>query len=134
MTEPTSRAVLGAALLTISGIGAAFAAAAPTMTLGDLRDLCATSEAVGQAACRFFILGAFSGLSLAGSTTPGADGHFNERKGGKTFCVPDDLPQSVMVQKVVSLADADVKLFPADADMPAISFVASVIVKRYPCR
>jgi hypothetical protein len=135
MTEPTSRALLGAALLTISGIGAAFAAAAPpVMTLADLREMCAASDAAGHAACRFFIMGAFQGLSLAGGATQGADGHFNERKAAKTFCVPDDLPQSVMVQKVVSLADADVKVFPADADMPAISFVASVVVHSYPCR
>jgi hypothetical protein len=79
-------------------------------------------------------LGAFEGLGLAGSVTPGAGGQFNEREAGKTFCVPDDLPQNVMVQKVVSFADADVRAFPADANMPAISFVASVVVKSYPCR
>ena len=96
--------------------------------------MCAASDAEGQAACRFFILGAFQGLSLAGGVTPGAGGQFNERTDGKTFCIPEDLPQSAMVQKVVTFADADMKVFPADAYMPAISFVSAVITKSYPCR
>lgn len=111
----------------------AMAADVMTLTLADLQGMCAAPDAVGQTACRFFILGAFQGLRMAGSVTLAVD-HFNERKTGKTFCVPDDLPQGVMVQKVVSFADADVRAFRDDATMPAISFISAVIVKSYPCR
>jgi hypothetical protein len=128
------RSIIALSVLLASAAPTVPAMAAGAMTLADLREMCAASDAEGQAACRFFIMGAFQGLQMAGSVTPGAGGQFNERKAGKTFCVPDDLPQSVMVQKVVNFADADVKAFPADASMPAISFVASVVVKSYPCR
>jgi hypothetical protein len=120
-------------IIALSVLLAAAPSVPPVMTLGDLREMCAAKDAVEQAACRFFILGAFQGLGLAGAATPGAGGHFNERMEGKTFCIPDDLPQSVMVQKVISFADADVKVFPDDANMPAISFVGTVITKSYPC-
>jgi hypothetical protein len=121
-------------LLTLAALTVpATAADGMTLTLADLRGMCAASDSEGQAACRFFILGAFQGLRLAGGVVP-VSGRFNERKDGKAFCVPDNLPQNVMVQKVVSFADADVRVFPADANMPAISFVGAVIMQSYPCR
>jgi hypothetical protein len=127
------RSIIALSLLLASAVPTVSAMAVDVMTLADLREMCVASDAQRQAACRFFILGAFQGLSLAGSSVPEA-GHFIERKAGKTFCIPDDLPQNVMVQKVVSFADADMKMFPADAKMPAISFIGAVIVKIYPCR
>ena len=63
----------------------------------------------------------------------GVDGKFYDRKTGKTFCVPDNLPQSVMVQLVVKYANADLKALPQDVSMPAISFIAALITKHYPC-
>jgi hypothetical protein len=138
MTNHSMRSLIALSILLASAAPTVPAMAADTMTrpmtLGELRKMCAASDAEGQAACRFFILGAFQGLNLAGRSTPGAGGQFTERKEGKTFCVPEDLPQSAMVQKIVSYADVDMKAFPADAYMPAISFISAVIAKSYPCR
>lgn len=109
-------------------------AAADQMTLSDLRSMCAPFDADGKTACRFYILGAFEGLRMAGSMEPTAKKVYSERSEKKQFCVPDNIPQSAMVARVIKLADADVKAFPADANMPAISFIGSVISTSYPCR
>lgn len=104
------------------------------MTLADLRQMCATSDVEGKAACRFYILGAFEGLSMAGSSQPTANGQFRERQAAKQFCIPENLPQSAMVQKVAKSADADLRTYPADANMPAVSFIGAVIATSYSCK
>jgi hypothetical protein len=121
-----TRSIIAFSVLLASIAPTVPAVAADVMTLADLRAMCATPETEQQAACRFFILGAFQGLENAGGAALGVDGKFYERKAGKTFCVPDNLSQSVMVQKVVNLANADLKAFPEDVSMPAISFIAAL--------
>ena len=71
---------------------------------------------------------------MAGSVEPVGGGAFKERQTNKQFCVPEELAQSEMVQRFVTLANADMKKFPADAQMPAISFIGSVVTTSYPCR
>ena len=107
-------------------------AKASEMTLSDLRDLCSGSDAGAQAACKFYIRGAFEGLSLGGSAKA-QKGQLVEKSSGKQFCVPDDMAGSVMRAKVMALVERDPKAYPADALMPAISFIAAAITLAYPC-
>jgi hypothetical protein len=126
------KAIIGALFLV--GINLiARPALADQMTLADLKQMCSTEDAVGKAACRFFILGAFEGLEMAGAAEPSAGKTFQERTVNKQFCTPEDLSQDEMVAVVKRLAAADTKKFPEDNKMPAISFVGSVIVTNYGC-
>jgi hypothetical protein len=104
------------------------------MTLADLSQMCATTDPEGKAACRFYILGAFEGLKMAGAVEPAAKPPMKERSSNKQFCVPENLSQAEMVARVVQMASADQATFPEDSKMPAISFVGSVITTSYACR
>lgn len=121
-------------------LSALFASAGTTgpakqMTLGDLGAMCASRDPSTIAACQFYVLGAFEGLDVGNATAPPASGRgpYTERQGGKAFCVPDDLPSTVMRDQVLGMAALDLKRFPEDAKMPAISFIGAVITKAYAC-
>ena len=127
------------AVATYAGLLVAFGLVLPPtpgragqMTLSDLRDLCSGTDSGRQDTCGFYILGAFEGLSLGGGTKE-QNGKFVEKSSGKHFCVPDDLPAPVMREKVMKLAENDLKAYPADATTSAISFVAAAITLTYPC-
>lgn len=106
-------------------------AKADQMTVGDLNTICAGTSVEPVAACKFYILGAFQGLSAAGATES-QNGQFVQ-KSGKQFCVPDDLPDIAMRDKIVALVTADLRAFPEDTNEPAISFIMAAITKMYPC-
>lgn len=114
----------------------ASAATAPErrdLSVKQLQTLCESSEEGDQAACSFYILGAFQGLSLAGAAES-AGGKFIEKRTGKHFCVPDNLPATEMRKRVLAQMTLDLQRYPADAQLPAVAFIAAMIEVTYPCR
>ena len=110
-----------------------YAAAAAQMKLGDLYKLCTSSNEGDKSACRFYILGVFEGAQFAGGTVLDKSGNFQEAK-DKRFCVPEGLDSEAMELTVKMKMGEDLAVFPKDRDMPAISFVAAVIVEQFPCQ
>ncbi len=103
------------------------------MTVSDLEKLCTSSDDVVKTACRFYILGVTEGTSLAASTVEDKSGVFHELK-DKPFCVPEDLSGAALEFVVKMKMGEDLMVFPEDRKMPAVSFVAAVIRKNFPCR
>jgi hypothetical protein len=107
-------------------------AKAAQITVGDLLELCTSSEESSKTACRFYILGVTEGASLAASTAKDKAGDFRDLK-DKPFCVPESLASTAMEFVVRKSMGEDLAIFPADRDLPAVSFVTAVIVKNFPC-
>lgn len=109
-------------------------AAAEQMTLGDLYKFCTSDNEGDKVACRFYILGVFEGASIAGSVG-GQDksGNFQEAK-DKRFCVPEDLASSAMELIVKMKMGEDLAVYPKDREMPAVSFLTSLITLQFPCQ
>ena len=89
----------------------------------DLYTFCVSTSPIVQNVCSKYILGAVQGISLAA-------GKLGDKK---TFCVPEDVSESVFVDTFVRTARADLAAYPQDKDIPAISMVGSVIVHNFPC-
>jgi hypothetical protein len=101
---------------------------------GQLYAFCTSTDAVASAACRFFILGAVTGISMGDGSTKGKEGqaHYVERK--KThFCMPDDMPQDEMVNVFVITVRMLVMKYPEDLKEPAIALVDAAMHNRFPC-
>jgi hypothetical protein len=87
----TGRIVTTLSLLLASVAPTVPAVAAEVMTLADLRAVCATPEAEQQAACRFFILGAFQGLQNAGGAALGGRWQVLRSEDGQDVLCPRQL-------------------------------------------
>jgi hypothetical protein len=112
-------ALLAAALLFFP----AFAHAAQ-MKLSDLNEICASTDNGDKNACQFYILGVTEGTSIAAGVA-------NDKA---HFCIPEGLSSTDMVTIVKRAMTKDLAAFPNDKDMPAVSFVAAVMMKAYPCK
>ena len=108
-------------------------ACAAQMKVGDLYKLCTSSNESDKSACTFYILGVFEGAQIAGGTVQDKSGNFQEAK-DKRFCVPEGLTSGAMELTVKMKMGADLAVYPEDRDMPAVSFVAAVIAKQFPCQ
>jgi hypothetical protein len=108
-------------------------ASAAQMKVGDLYNLCTSSNEGDKSACRFYILGVFEGAQLAGESVQDKSGNFQETK-DKRFCVPDGLASSAMELTVKMKMGADLAVYPEDRDLPAVSFVMGVIATQFPCQ
>ena len=124
------RVMIGAALASLGSLQAP--AATGVLTLKDLNDMCSASDDVSQTGCNLFILGAVQGLSLADGSTL-QSGQYIEKKSGRHYCVPDDTANAVMRDKVLAMIPMDLKAWPDDAQMPAISWVGAAITKAWSC-
>ena len=107
-------------------------AAAAQMKLGDLYNLCTSPNESNKSACTFYILGVFEGAQIGGGTVQDKSGYFQEAK-DKRFCVPEGLTSAAMELTVKMKMGADLAVYPEDRDMPAVSFVAAIIAKQFPC-
>ena len=88
------------------------------LTVADLNEFCISKDFAVHNACKFYILGIFEGTQIAAGM----------------LCVPEDLPASAMETAIRLKMGQDLAMFPADAKMPAASFVGAVIAKQFPCR
>jgi hypothetical protein len=105
---------------------------AAQMTVGDLMKLCTSSNGSDKASCSFYILGVTEGASLGSGTTKDKTGTFRELK-DKSLCIPDGVSATSMEFVVRKSMGEDLALFPADRDLPAVSFVIAVMTKQFPC-
>lgn len=119
---PVMKAIITALVLMASVM--APKAFAGRMTTADLISICGGSEEVTQNACKFYILGVTEGTSLAAGLA--ADkGH---------FCIPEGVTATEMVLVFRRVVQQDIRAFPADLEMPAVSMVGAIMQREYPCR
>lgn len=96
---------------------------AAQMTLSDLRDICAGTDEVSTAACKFYILGVTEGAGIGA-------GIANDKT---HFCITEGVSSQKMVLIVKKAMAQDLAVFPQDKDMPAVSFVAASMQQAFPC-
>lgn len=99
---------------------------AKELTAGDLQQICGTQDPDIDAPCRFYILGILQGITIGMGM---ADGKVT---GGRP-CIPDDIQASKIETLVKAKLGADLMVYPRDKDLPASSFVGSVIATTFAC-
>jgi Rap1a immunity proteins len=122
------RLVLTIALLLIAG-----SARADEMTAEDLYSFCASNDRMVSNACRFYVLGVVQGVGIGdGSYMDAKSNQLIERK--KTiFCIPDDMPQSQMIDLVRDMLGLDFKRYPEDKKLAAAGMVTGIMHTKFPC-
>jgi len=108
-------------------------AAGAQMKVGDLYKLCTSSNEVDKTACTFYILGVFEGVQMGAGTVRGKPGTLQEAK-EKLLCVPEGLTNASMELTIKMRMGADLAVYPEDRDLPAVSFLAAVIARQFPCQ
>jgi hypothetical protein len=103
------------------------------MTVGDLQKLCTSSDEGDKVACTFYILGVTEGTSLAANSVKDSSGEFREIK-NKPICIPEGISGTALELVVKMSIGEDLMVFPADRDMPAVSFVSAVIRSKFSCQ
>jgi hypothetical protein len=86
----------------------------------DLLGFCQSKDLAVSRACRFFILGVFQTASTAQSIQ------------GHKLCIPDNLSGDAMEFVVRTTLAELFEFYPGDRELPAVSMVIAVIVKRFP--
>lgn len=107
-------------------------AVAAQMTVGDMLKLCTSSKGSDKSACGFYILGVTEGASLGSGAAKDKAGTYREVK-DKPLCVPEGVTSTAIEFLVKKSMGEDLALFPADNNLPAVSFVVAVISKQFPC-
>ena len=95
--------------------------------------MCSSKSAAEQRGCNLYILGAFEGLGTGGGVEK-RNGKFVQKTANRQFCVPEDLPNAAMRDKVLEMLNMDIKSYPDDASMPAISWISAVVTRAWPCK
>ncbi len=93
------------------------------MTVDDLQEFCASSNDTDTVACKFYILGVMEGTGLAAGVA----------KDTRHFCIPEGISTKEIQPIVKQAIEADLSHYKEDKDLPAVSFVAAVLVHNYPC-
>jgi hypothetical protein len=119
--EDSMRKAIFAAALLLSLPAPAHAA---QMTVGDLQTICAGSDNMSEASCRFFVLGVVEGSSF---------GEGRKTVGGP-LCIAEGVSSVRLRDAVVTAMAADVSAFPKDRSLAAAGFVAAAAMKAFPCK
>jgi hypothetical protein len=89
-----------------------------------LSDICRLDPADGS--CRFYIFGVMEGLGLGSAVEATSE--------KKHFCIPEGVTSYDVTGLVKTFMKLDLAKYPEDNDMPAVSFVAAILQKTYPCQ
>jgi hypothetical protein len=115
--------VIALVAVTIATQPPAMAASETELTAGALYEFCNSADLAVSNACRFYILGAVDGISVAG-------GLANDKN---HFCLPDNVQGARLVEIFRTAARADIQAFPQDSNEPAISLVGAAMAHAFPC-
>jgi len=99
---------------------------------GRLTEIVYVLQRIRQDGVQLYILGVTEGASIGSSTGRDKDGINRELK-DKPMYVPEGLTSVAMEFVVRKSMGEDLALFPADNDLPAVSFVVAVLSKQFPC-
>jgi hypothetical protein len=95
-------------------------AVAGQMTTADLLLLCRGPD---RYACELYVLGVAEGAALAAHV-------IDDRA---HFCIPDEATATKLTEMVEDIATRDLEKAPDDARAPAVSMIAAILLRRYPC-
>jgi hypothetical protein len=105
------------------------AAAGPettVITAGDLQQLCLGTDTTSKNVCRVYILGVTQGIRLGMNIAAG------KIKGGRP-CIPEALSGDALEFSVKSRLGEHLARVPADRNLDASAFIATLMVAKYPC-
>jgi hypothetical protein len=116
--------MIGAPLL-LAGPAAAGPETA-VITAGDLQQLCLGTDTTSKNVCRVYILGVTQGITLGMNIGAG------KLKGGRP-CIPEALSGDALESSVKSRLGEHLARVPADRNLDASAFIATLMVAKYPC-
>lgn len=116
--------MIGAPLL-LAGPAAAGPETA-VITAGDLQQLCLGTDTTSKNVCRVYILGVTQGITLGMNIAAG------KIKGGRP-CIPEALSGDALESSIKSKLGEHLARVPADRNLDASAFIATLMVARYPC-
>ena len=116
--------MIGAPLL-LAGPAAAGPETA-VITAGDLQQLCLGTDTTSKNVCRVYILGVTQGITLGMNIGAG------KLKGGRP-CIPEALSGDALESSIKSKLGEHLARVPADRNLDASAFIATLMVARYPC-
>jgi hypothetical protein len=105
------------------------AAAGPetaVITAGDLQQLCLGTDTTSKNVCRVYILGVTQGITLGMNIGAG------KLKGGRP-CIPEALSGDALESSIKSKLGEHLARVPADRNLDASAFIATLMVAKYPC-
>jgi Rap1a immunity proteins len=119
-------------LALIFALIASGSASADAITAGELYSSCNAKDEKAQTACRFYILGAVQGITFGDGSVMSDKGAFVARD--KThFCVPNDMPQSQMLDLFQKAVQQLERAYPEDLKLPATSVIGAAMYRTFPC-
>ena len=95
------------------------------MSADDLQQLCAGTDHVSENACRIYILGVTQGLNV-GLDLARAASHARP-------CVPASMSAEALQKLVKRKLAEQLAAVPAERDLDASRFIASVLARSFPC-
>ena len=116
--------MIGAPLL-LAGPAAAGPETA-VITAGDLQQLCLGTDTTSKNVCRVYILGVTQGITLGMNIAAG------KMKGGRP-CIPEALSGDALESSIKSKLGEHLARVPADRNLDASAFIATLMVAKYPC-
>jgi hypothetical protein len=116
--------MIGAPLL-LAGPAAAGPETA-VITAGDLQQLCLGTDTTSKNVCRVYILGVTQGITLGMNIGAG------KLKGGRP-CIPEALSGDALESSIKSKLGEHLARVPADRNLDASAFIATLMVAKYPC-
>jgi hypothetical protein len=108
-------------------------ARADGLTAGDLYSFCISNDKIVNGACRFFVLGVVQGVGIGDGSTMDASGQQMVERKKTIFCIPDNMPQSQMVNLVRDMLGFDFNKYPDDKKLEAAGMVTGVMHTKFPC-
>ncbi len=100
------------------------------MRASDLQHLCTSPAAGEKGACRFYIWGVAE-TAATGAAVASDNAHFIQAK--PIICLPAEVGAADMEALIKLKLGEDLVVYPADREMPAISFVIATLFHRYAC-
>ena len=120
-------------LILIAALSISSPAVSEELTAGQLFAFCVAQDEIAQTACKYFILGAVTGITLGDSAVVGTNLRATPRTRSH-HCAPDDM----LARKLVEIFSTTVRqlasIHPEDLQFPAISIVDAAMLRNFPCK
>ena len=120
-------------LMFIAALSISSPAVSEELTAGQLFAFCVSKDEIAQTACKYFVLGAVTGIELGDSAIVGANRQATPRSRSH-HCAPDDMPANNLVEIFSTTVRQLASVRPEDLQLPAISIVDAAMLRNFPCK
>ena len=120
-------------LMFIAALSISSPAVSEELTAGQLFAFCVSKDEIAQTACKYFVLGAVTGIGLGDTAIVGANGRATPRSLSH-YRAPDNMPANKLVEIFSTTVRELATVHPEDLQLPAISIVDAAMLRTFPCK